>query len=282
MSTRSSSRRSSRRSSTASTASQPQKYKGKSVQRFGSRRAKSRNATAGTVTRQRDKSTILFWRAPNNSTFPQEWVTKIKTRIQFNCVVAAGNPIGANGSAHFYVNANSCIQPFQNIVAAAGLVYVNGFSAAANPVGFTPLCNATLFQRYQVLGAKLDLYCQPSLQNDQIEVTITPSGTSTAPANIAAAYGQPWTKRGIHKPNVRNHTSMYVGMAPFFGVEKKVFDNDIESSWSSLYSAAPANIVFYVVNLQLADGAVNTNSLPIQMELTQYIKFFAQDSANQA
>nr|WAE42853.1 MAG: capsid protein [Cressdnaviricota sp.] len=243
-----------------------------------------RNKSAGTVTRQKDKSTILFWKAPNNSTFPQEWVTKIKTRIQFNCVIAAGNPIGANGAGRFYINSNSCISPFQNIVAATGLVYVNGFSAAANPVGFTPLCNATLFQRYQVLGAKLTVGCQPSLSSDQLAITITPSGTSSVPANVAAAYGQPFTKRGVHRSSnfKPNFTRMYVGMASFFGVDKKVFDNDIESSWSALYNAAPSNLVYYVVNLQLADGAVNSNTLPIEMELVQYVKYYAQDSANQA
>lgn len=239
-----------------------------------------RSAKAGKVIATKNKSEII-WKNPNNLMFPSEWFGKIVTRVKMSLAAATPAPWTASGGLLVYVNANSCIQPFQNIT-ATGITYLTGYSSATVPVGFSKLCNANMYFRYQVTAFNLQVRADPAALGDSVLVAVTPSGGATVPANYAASEGQFMTKNKLFQSSrgQNNKLSCFVDISKYYGVDKKIFNNDAENSWSSSYNAAPANIVTAVCNLQMSDNLPPSVVMPFEMQLTQYIRFFDFSAAN--
>jgi len=122
-----------------------------------------------------------------------------------------------------------------------------------------------------------------STGNDTITVAATPCIVNSAPTNLATAVDQPGTKVKIFHPSQGNQDgklTLYTKWHKWFGIDKKVYDNDTAGLYNAIYNAAPTNGAYYVLNLQMNDAANPTGAIPVEIDLTAYVRFYGLVAAS--
>lgn len=220
----------------------------------------------------------IIFKSPNNAILPDAYFCKLRTRYQFSVAVA-----GFTGGATYQLilKLNDCFDPF-SLFPATNITWMN----AVNPVSgnysaqdFTTLCNVKHYLNYKVCGAKLRMRCTPELLNDAIMVTSTAHTTDsgTTPAHCTNALLNKNTVRanfGAALGGPNQQLTHYVKPYRILGIKKTDWINDYEA-WGGFYNASPTEIMYYTLNFATLDCATLTNAMPMEIELTQYVKFLA-------
>lgn len=155
------------------------------------------------------------------------------------------------------------------------------------PTGFNNLCNANFYRYYRVTGFKVRFEMIPQALTDTVVATMTPSMISTLPALAQQALTQPYTKKGNFSSSKNNMNSkngsaitLSIKNHEFLGTTKALFNNALDSSFVAQYNSTPTRPIFCVFNWQTLDNLVLATPLEFRIELTQYIEFYEQDTAN--
>lgn len=253
------------------------------------RAAPRRRTTRRRKTSHRSKvvaNRSIIWKSPSGQFLPQRYFAKLHVKVAGYFTVAGAVPIGFNSTQANKVSVvlnYGATSPFTNFGATNGLSGATNFSTIS-PVGYNTLAAQHLYQQSQCLAAKFKMRLLPSatVANDNVWLSLTPTVNQVSnPGTINNAIDQPYSKIQLFKGTTGEYPcKLFVPFAKFLGVKKEVFENDIVgTAWSSAYNAVPTQTINCVINLNMADGVAPSASIPFEMDLTQYWKFYAPVSA---
>lgn len=204
----------------------------------------------------------LVWKPSYNMPMPQEYFTKVRAKGQGYITVAGAVPQGFNSSYKWIFNGltlNNLYQPFSGLQ-SAGVNQADGLNWATDPnlqpIGHVTLCNATTYRNYQVLGCKVKFTLLPDITADRCTVSMCPLAVGSggaAPVTLTDMLAVPYCK--TVQANLGENTktiSMYIDLAKFEGIDKKVFRND-SNAYCGTYSSSPTlqpgvSIIAYIVD----------------------------------
>lgn len=219
----------------------------------------------------------LFYKSPHHMPFPQEYVAKFRTIATGYVIPGGANPDGfaAGATLQHYIKFNDCTAPFGGLM-TTGLNASNPTLSA--PAGFNRLCNANLYQTYEVLNARVKVTIDSLVATDIFGVTITPNnGENNDPPSFSSGLLEPWGHymKVVNGANPRA-LKHYVDIAKFLGVDKKIYRNTMaQGGWDAKYNLAPSSPLYFVINYNTLNGVAPTAAkIPIQIEMIQTVRLF--------
>lgn len=237
------------------------------------------------IRRNARKGNRLVWKPSMHNPLPQEYITKVRLRAQgYFPSGTASNPIGFSATGSWYNNLiymNNMYQPL-SLFQTAGIQHINGLNWQTDPncqpIGHQTLCNSTTYRSYQVLGCKFKWTMLPSTASDRMDVVVCPNPVGAgfgAPSNITDAIAVPWNKLVQANSGERTRTaSLYVDMAKYLGVDKKVFRNDPQGQWSGTYNSAPTAQSTFSVVAQLTNHSSPLTPVGFIIEQEFYVRYY--------
>lgn len=237
------------------------------------------------IRRNARKGNRLVWKPSMHNPLPQEYITKVRLRAQGYFLPSAGTPptLFNNNGGYFnnIIFMNNLYQPLAQFQTAS-IAHINGLNWQTDPncqpIGHQTLCNSTTYRSYQVLASKFKWTMLPGTNTDRMDVVVCPNPVGAgfaAPTNITDALAVPWNK--MVQANVGETTrtaSLYVDMAKYLGVDKKVFRNDPQGQWSGTYSSAPAAQMTFSVVAQLTNHSLPLTAVGFIIEQQFYVRYY--------
>lgn len=224
---------------------------------------------------------------------PQEYTTKVRCRGTGLLTPNSANPVGFNNSPDWVwdgLTLGGVYQPLRDFT-TAGITSRSGGSWTTDPVyqcrGFTTLCNSTMYQRYQVLGAKVTFTPMSTSNTEKLDVCMWPIQTGGAtPTSFAGALSAPYVKRKVmSQTHSGKGVSMYIDFAKYLGVDKKVFRNDstilplsTSGSWSAQFNGTPQQLIGVGLAMECSD-LKPFNNVAFEIEIDYYVRLFMLDTA---
>lgn len=224
---------------------------------------------------------------------PPEYVTKVRCRGTGLLTTNAANPVGFNNGPTWIwdgLTLGGVYQPLRDFT-TAGITSRSGGSWTTDPVyqcrGFTNLCNSTMYQRYQVLGAKVTFTPMNTSNTEKLDVVMWPiQNGGASPSTFAGALAAPFSRRKImSQTHSGKGVSMYIDFAKYIGVDKKVFRNDVTQippsttgNWSAGFNNWPSQLIGVGLAIETSD-AVPFNNVAFEIEIDYYVRLFLLDSA---
>lgn len=221
-------------------------------------------------------SEIRYYDNNRLNPYPRRYITKVHSSVYG--AFPPGSPVG-----NFSVNVIGKL-PYAGSGLPSGTV-PNVSTLGAT--GFNNMCNASFYRFYKVTGWKITIEFLPQTLGDSVIASLTPSLLSTLPANTQTALTQPFTKKGNFSSSKSNTNSkrgnaitMSMKCHDFLGVNKMIYDNALDTNFSAQYNLTPLRPIFVVGNWQTLDNVILQSNLEYRLDLTQYIQFYEQDTAN--
>lgn len=219
---------------------------------------------------------IIFYDNKRLNPYPRRYVTKIHSSVY-----GAFPANSSVGNSSIFVNSRL---PY----AGSGLPSLTSPSVSTlGGTGFNNLCNANFYRGYRVTGFRMTIEFIPQASGDSVVATITPSTLTTLPASTPTALSQPFTKKGNFSSNKNNTNtkrgnaiSLSMKLHNFFGVNKMIYDNALDTTSQSAYNANPTRAVYVIINWNTMDSVVLSSNLEYRLDLVQDIQFFEQDAGN--
>lgn len=235
--------------------------------------------------RFRGRSDKLRWKPIQNNPMPQEYITKVRLRAQGYFPSGVGvPPVGFNSTGNYVNNLfwmNNLYQPL-SLLQTAGVNQINGLNWQTDPnlqpIGHQTLCNSTTYRSYQVLATKFKFTMLPAIGGDRMQVVVCPNPLGAglgAPATITDTLAVPWAHMVFTNQGEKTKTAqVYVDIAKYLGVDKKIFRNDLNGQWSGTYNSAPTALPTISVVAQLCEH--NAPGAPVGFIIEQdfYVRYY--------
>jgi len=221
-------------------------------------------------------SQLVYYDNSRLNPYPRRYITKIHSGV-FGAV-----PVGqSQGTWSIITNGRL---PYAGSGLPSGTV---PNVSALGGTGFNNLCNANFYRYYRVTGFKIKFEFIPQALTDTVLATITPSMLSNIPAIAQQAMTQPYTVKGNFSSSKNNMNSkrgsaitLSVKNHEFLGTTKELFNNALDPSFVAQYNSTPTRPIHAVFNWQTLDNVITATPLEFRIELTQYMQFYEQDTAN--
>lgn len=139
---------------------------------------------------------------------------------------------------------------------------------------------AAMYQRYTVMGIAYEVQaCTDSSTNGPLIITVTPSGTGSAPTSISIARERAGTKESITSHGYQARIKGYISVAKMLGVDKRKLLTD--DQYSALVSANPSQMAYLTLQAWNSSGTAAI-AVYITMRLTYYCRFFDPTDPSQS
>jgi hypothetical protein len=217
---------------------------------------------------------VVVYKVPSQiSPFPPRYRTIVTTAMR-------GYVNAGTGAVVYYCKANSAHLPF----AGGGWPGTSPAAATLKPTGFPQVCNSSFYTLFRVVASHIKVQLSPGDAADSMQLSITPSGNNATPASAAAAMGQRLTKwRQIQIGTPVNSQTVHnsVAMCDFLGVTASAVQNDLSGDFIGNYAADPADLLYWVINIQPDNGGVSSTIAALTVEMQHEIEFFGETAAQQ-
>jgi len=234
--------------------------------RKSSKRREDRNFHAS-------RDLVIYKDISHVSPFPPRYRTSVTTALR-------GYINSGTGAVTWYCKMNSAHLPF----VGGGWPNALPVVTTLKPTGFPQVCNATFYTLFRVLKSKIRIQVSPGDAADSVQVTVTPSGSSSEPASAAIAMGQrrtKWKQVQIGTPMSSQTVTNEVSQADFLGVPDSAIENDLSGDFIGSYNSDPAVTMFWVVNWTPDNAGVSSTVCSLSIILEQEIEFFGETAASQ-
>lgn len=228
----------------------------------------------------------LIWKPRYNNPLPQEYITRVRLRAQgFFQASAVSPPTGFTATGNYFNNGiymNNMYQPLSQFQTAL-IPHINGLNWQTDPncqpIGHQTLCNASTYRSYQVLATKLKWTFMPVVNGDRMDFFLAPNSlgaTGNAPANITDIIAVPWNSRMCQaNPGEKTQTAkIYVDIAKYLGVDKRIFRNDPQGQWSGTYNSAPTAQPTFSVVAQVVEHTGLGSPCGFVIEQDFYVRYY--------
>lgn len=195
---------------------------------------------------------------PRHTTpFPAKYHIKLVYTGWFPLATAGD---GTNSYTSYPFKLNSCYDPY------------GGVSGSYNVQPYFWDQISAIYKSYVVTSAKIEVQWNRP-QTTDVMVLLRPTNVSTLPSDFQLEESRPRAikkQSTLYGPGIK--TRAYYSVASVAGVTPQKVMND--DTFSALVGADPAQIVYAMVMNQNANGLTTSNSISMNVKLTQYVTMF--------
>jgi hypothetical protein len=180
------------------------------------------------------------------------------------------------GTLNLSVSLNSAFVPF-NTGAMTGLTPVWRAFNSAQPIGYSTLANANVYNQVRVLRSTIFVNVIPDSVTDSVFCIVAPSNnlsaTNSAISNsrmaasaIMSTGRPPPTEYGVVNS---------VDIAKFFGVPREALMDDLSQEFSHPYNNIPLNPLYWNIAINTSDNSTFGSPIGVDIRLLLDVQFFA-------
>jgi len=218
-----------------------------------------------------------FNASPSRVTFMSNGLVPVPQRYRCKLhTILYGSVDAGSASGRYFCKLNSAYIPFTG----GGWPNPSQTLTTHQPAGYSQLCTTNFYRNCRVFGSKILVEFLPQALTDTVQVTVSPSDTSSTPATAANALAVPYTKSLLMSANKMNSAKgsaivNYCSQSKLFGVSPRAIADDVSGNFAHTSATNPAVLLYWVVNWACPDAAVTATALEYRVKLTHYVELYA-------